>query len=104
MRKASEAGPLAGPILSLAFGTWAKRMYKDERGFYYPISTTPFPIGETNDQLAEHILNFNNEEYVKKVEEFLKDKGCVEDGQAAKRIVDLILDVIEKGKQEQAKK
>ena len=78
--------------------------YKDERGFYYPISTTPFPIGETNDQLAEHILNFNNEEYVKKVEEFLKDKGCVEDGQAAKRIVDLILGVIEKGKQEQAKK
>ncbi len=78
--------------------------YKNERGFYYPISTTPFPIAQNNEEFVKNILDFDEKKYLENVESFLKDKGCIEDGQAAKRIVDLILDIIEKGKAEESKK
>lgn len=64
--------------------------YNTERGFYYPLETTPFPIAQNNDELIENIHNFKIEEYKNKLELFLKDKGCIEDGNAAKRVVDLI--------------
>jgi len=64
--------------------------YTDSRSFYYPIETTPFPIASTNEQLEESILNFNRQEYDQKVEAFLKERGCIEDGLASKRIVDQI--------------
>lgn len=77
--------------------------YKDERGFYYSLSKTPFPIADNNDQIVKNIESFDNEKYIEEVEEFLKDKGCMEDGQASKRIVDLILKIIEEGKKKPAK-
>lgn len=73
--------------------------YKDERGFYYPLSSTPFPISQNDDEFEKNILAFDNEKYLEEVEAFLKDKGCIEDGNAAKRIVDLILKIIEEEKQ-----
>ena len=69
--------------------------YNTERGFYYPIETTPFPIARDNDELMHNILNFNEIEYLRKLEDFLVDKGCVEDGHAAERAVDLIYRVID---------
>lgn len=64
--------------------------YNTDRGFYYPLESTPFPISTTNEQLKQNILNFDNEKYLKDVELFLQDKGCIEDGHASERIVDLI--------------
>ncbi len=64
--------------------------YNQERGFYYPLSSTPFPIARDNDELENNILNFDDALYRSRLEEFLKDKGCFEDGNAAKRVVDLI--------------
>lgn len=78
--------------------------YKSERSFYYPIESTPFPVAVSNNKLIENIKNFNNEEYVKKVNEFIEGKGCVDDGLAAKRTVDLILKIIEDSKNSKSKK
>ena len=64
--------------------------YDSERGFYYPLSTTPFPLATTNDELEEEILRFDQEQYREKVRAFLKEKGCVEDGKAAGRAADRI--------------
>lgn len=64
--------------------------YNTDRGFYYPLESTPFPVAINNEQLEQNILNFDNEKYQKDVELFLQDKGCIEDGHAAERIVDLI--------------
>lgn len=69
--------------------------YLDERGFYYPLNTTPFPISINNDELIENILNFDIHNYENEVEEFLDDKGCMEDGHASERIVDKIIEIIE---------
>lgn len=65
-------------------------LYNTERGFYYPLEETPFPIATNNDELMQNILSFDNEIYQKRVEEFLEDKGCIEDGHASERVVELI--------------
>lgn len=65
-------------------------MYNNERGFYYPLETTPFPIATTNEELANNILNFDEKKYTCDVEAFLKENGCIEDGHSSERVVDLI--------------
>ena len=70
--------------------------YNTERGFYYPLESTPFPIATNNDELIKNIENFDNDKYQTKVEEFLKEKGCMEDGHASERVVNLIKEIINK--------
>ena len=70
-------------------------LYNTERGFCYPLETTPFPIATNNEELINNVTNFNEEEYLTKLEVFLADKGCVEDGHASERVVDLIQSIIE---------
>lgn len=64
--------------------------FNTERGFYYPLESTPFPVAINNEQLADNILNFDNDKYQKDIDNFLADKGCMEDGHASERVVDLI--------------
>ncbi len=64
--------------------------YNDERGFYYKLEKTPFPIAETNRELLENIEKFDERSYRSQTEHFLSEKGCLEDGHAAERVCDLI--------------
>lgn len=64
--------------------------YNTERGFYYPLESTPFPIARNNEELIRNITNFDREDYVKKVDKFLAEKKCVDDGSSSERILDLI--------------
>jgi CDP-glycerol glycerophosphotransferase len=64
--------------------------YENDRGFYYSLRSTPFPIAESNEELRCKILNFDNTSYQEAVTKFLIDKGCREDGQASRRVVDLL--------------
>ena len=68
--------------------------YIKDRGFYYPLETTPFPIAKNNNELYEKIINFDENKYLKDVRKFLTDKGCLEDGEASKRIVNKIKEII----------
>ncbi len=68
--------------------------YAKDRGLYYPLDTTPFPIARDNAMLEEAILSFDAEKYQSECEAFLEDKGCVEQGTAAKRIVDKLEELI----------
>jgi len=67
--------------------------YVDERGFYYPLSETPFPISKNNKEFCENIINFDEKKYEKNRQEFLKKRGCFEKGNASKRIVDKIYEL-----------
>lgn len=69
-------------------------LYNHERGFYYSLETTPFSVATNNDELMKNILDFDIDQYRKKVEEFLADKGCVEDGRASERVVKKIKEII----------
>lgn len=64
--------------------------YNNERGFYYPLESTPFAIAQNNDEMEENILNFNEFEYEQKKEKFLSDRGCTEQGDAAYKVVELM--------------
>lgn len=64
--------------------------YNTDRGFYYPLESTPFPVSTNNEELIQNINNFDLEKYMSEIDEFLKDKGCIEDGQASKRVVEYI--------------
>ena len=72
------------------------KKYDNSRGLYYPLTSTPFPVAENNDQMFDNIMNFNNEKYLKDVESFLVDKGCIDDGHASERVVELIKEIISK--------
>lgn len=65
--------------------------YDQARGFYYPIDESPFPVCRTNRELAESIRDFSEESFERKVAEFLERRGCVDDGHASQRIVDLMV-------------
>ena len=69
--------------------------YEKQRGLYYPLDTTPFPIAKNNIEMIENIKKFDIEKYIKNVDEFLKEKGCIENGHASERVVDLIKHIIQ---------
>ena len=68
--------------------------YNNERGFYYPLTETPFPIARNNDELIENIKNFNFFDYQNKVDKFISEKRCIDDGLASERVVKLIENII----------
>ena len=70
--------------------------YVDERGFYYPLESSPFPVAKSNDELYEKIINFDNDAYDKNVKKFLNDRGCYERGNASERVADKIEEIINK--------
>ena len=70
--------------------------FNNDRGFYYKLEETPFPIAKNNDELETNILNFDIEKYKAEVRAFIDGKGCIEDGKAASRTVDLIETIMNK--------
>lgn len=69
--------------------------YDVQRGFYYSLESTPFPMGLNNEELKRKIEEFDQEQFLEDVEAFLEDKGCVEDGHASERIVQKMKEIIE---------
>lgn len=68
--------------------------YDQDRGFYYPLESTPFPLAQNNQELVENVLHFDQNEYLSKVEKFLQERGCYEEGMASKRIVDKLEEIM----------
>ena len=65
--------------------------YTKDRWFYFDIRSLPYPLAESNDQVAQIIDDWNEEQYLKDNEQFAKELGIKEDGKGAgavaKRIV-----------------
>ena len=66
--------------------------YDNERGFYFRLEDTPFPVSTDSDELEESILSFDEKLFRKRVTEFLSDKGCMDDGDASVRIADQVME------------
>ena len=64
--------------------------YDQERGFYYPLTETPFPLAQSNEELLELVKRFDRKEYKKRVQRFLEGKGSKENGTAAEQVGALI--------------
>lgn len=65
--------------------------YTKERGqLMWDMYTLPFSVAKDNDQLVENIIKFDHEVYKKRIDEFSREHGVVEDGHASERVVELI--------------
>ena len=69
--------------------------YESDRGFYYPLSATPFPVAETVKDLVDAVASFDERVYGEKLTAFFAEKGSVEQGDAAAKVADLILAELE---------
>ena len=72
-----------------------REKYEGDRGFYYPLDETPFPVVESVEELEAAIKYFDDAAYRFDLEEFFKAKGSVEDGHAAERAAEMILKALE---------
>lgn len=50
----------------------------------------PFTIAQNNDEFEKNILEFQEEQYVLKIEQFVKDVELIFDGNASVRVADKI--------------
>lgn len=66
--------------------------YLDSRGMYYDMEDLPFLYARTTEEFVNNIVNFDLEHYKNKVDTFLKRIDYLADGNAAKRIVDFLID------------
>ncbi len=69
--------------------------YREERGFYYDVMELPFPFAKTNAELLSKIRSFDEAHYEMSLRAFNDEIGWYEDGNAATRIVQLIVDKVE---------
>ena len=68
--------------------------YAENPGFYYPLETTPFPVAHSNEELAAAVAAFDEGKYRAAKAEFVRSKGCVEDGRASERCARKIEEVL----------
>lgn len=61
--------------------------YKQMRGLKDMYFQFPFALCRTNKEIQKAIMDFNEQDYKKKLEAFYKKYGSVDDGHAAKRFV-----------------
>lgn len=65
--------------------------YRDhERDFAYPVAKWPYPVARTNEELADNILQFEEEDFQAKLAMHHEDAGKLDDGMAAERLLDRI--------------
>lgn len=68
--------------------------YLSGRGLYYPLCETPFPIARDNNELQGVIESFDAAQYDVDIDEFLRARGCYEQGTAAKQIAEKIKELM----------
>src|SRR5699024_679638 len=80
----------------MLFFTYDLKVYRDEvRGFYMDFEKeAPGPLVKTTEEIVSNIQNLDTleENYKEKYEKFYEKYCKKEDGEAAKRVVDLLFD------------
>ena len=71
--------------------------YKNDRNFYIPLDSLPFPLAVDNAEMEQRILHFENKAYQEKLDAFFAHYGIIQDGQAAVRCVDWLLQHLQEG-------
>ncbi len=68
--------------------------YKKERDFCFSFEELPFTLCENNDELEKEILNFDTNEYLKKIKDYKKQVGFSDNGQASKYAAKWITNIV----------
>ena len=75
---------------SFVFAPDIKEYSEKDRSFAYPLEKWPYSIALDNDELSNNIVNFDNDSFVKKINEHLIDGNTFDDGHASERVVKII--------------
>lgn len=78
------------------FATDRKDYIDKEYDLLIDYDTLPFPIAETNEELASCILNFDQEKYEMELDAFMEKYDVHEDGHASERAAEFISKQIDK--------
>lgn len=84
----------------LLFATDKKEYQEKEYDLLLDYDKLPFPITESNEELAKEIMHFDINEYKRKVEAFLRLYGVNEDGHASERVAKEIIRLLEEKNEE----
>ncbi len=57
----------------------------------FDLDEIPFPVAQNNENLIKNIVDFDAEDYRKKVSQFIEKVGILEDGLASRNVVELML-------------
>ena len=71
---------------------YAKDLEQYDRGFYFDLKALPFSFSRSNQELIEDIRTFDQKKYEEKLSAFYSELELCEDGNAAKRTVDYLLE------------
>ena len=66
--------------------------YLSDRNFYISMNELPYVKARSNEELIEKIKGFDNAEYIEKLDSFMEKMGNYDDGTAASKVVDYIID------------
>ena len=78
------------------FATDYEDFQKKRNGVYFELDSLPFLIAKNNEQLIKNIRSFDVNIYQQKVNKFINDTGCFENGNACKMVVVKICELMEK--------
>lgn len=70
---------------------YAKDLEEYDRGLYFKFEEMPFNYSKNNDELINDILNFNNDDYMKRRKNFMTETGMMDCGKASNDVADLII-------------
>lgn len=72
--------------------------YISDRGFYWDIYSLPFPVSKNEDLFYDSIMEFDEENYSEKVDNYLKRLGSYEGPDSDKKFVDYLCKLMKKDK------
>lgn len=67
---------------------------KNDRGLHFEIKNLPFVLTTNENDLFDKIINFNYLNYSDNIENFLKEIGSYENGNASEEVVNIIMDML----------
>ena len=72
-----------------------EKEYTDERGFYEPPESWPYPRAHTQEEMIQIILNFDEADYQYKLRDFFRHDRSFDYGDASARTAERIFDVMD---------
>lgn len=66
------------------------KAYQQDRGYYFKWSEFPFPIAQDNDQMEENILSFDDAQYQRDVDGFIKKTGLLVQSEGSRAVAERI--------------
>lgn len=68
--------------------------YQNDRDLYFSFDAYPYPCAQSNDELEDLILHFDEQSYLDNLQTFLDKIGAVREKDASEKVAGLILDYI----------